>query len=314
MAKSKRSSRRKQKVYNMKGCSKTRKYLGGSPDAPLAYTGKPIPSVPNPFFAYTGKGGSRCGLTNPSTIPINTNAINPAMPNTGPPITPNTIYNNASPQKGGCGCGMPMTGGRKQTGGFMHGGVRHRNACKCSQCKKRIMKGGNAGIPYPNGLVGSSWTPSSSGWPGVDGIVGDRNYYVNNTYDNDISRQMVNVGANPPFLKGGKMDFRNDFESEKRQAEKEAEKVRYLESEQNEVPQEEINRIFDGYGGNKSGVSKKTKKMGKKQKGGTLSNFMGQDLINLGRQFQFGLGSAYNALAGYSAPVNPLPWKDQLRH
>jgi hypothetical protein len=39
---------------------------------------------------------------------------------------------------------------------------------------------------------------------------------------------------------------------------------------------------------------------------------MTQDLINLGRQFQFGLGSAYNALAGYSSPVNPLPWRDQL--
>jgi hypothetical protein len=32
----------------------------------------------------------------------------------------------------------------------------------------------------------------------------------------------------------------------------------------------------------------------------------------LGRQFQFGLGSAYNGLAGYSAPTNPLPWQGQL--
>lgn len=255
MAKSKRSSRRKQKVYNMKGCSKTRKYLGGSPDAPLAYTGKPTPTIPNPFFAYTGKGGSSCGLTKPSPIPVNTNAANPVMPNTGPPIQPNTIYNNASQQKGGCGCGMPaMSGGRRRKSGLMHGGVRHRDQCKCSDCKNTIMKGGNPGIPYPNGLVGSSWTPSVSGWPGVDGISGDRNYYTNNTYNNDISRQMVDVGANPPFLKGGK-------------------------------------RI---------------------QKGGNMTNFMSQDLINLGRQFQFGLGSAYNALAGYSAPINPLPWKDQL--
>jgi hypothetical protein len=104
--------------------------------------------------------------------------------------------------------------------------------------------------------VGSPWTPSIGGWPGVDGVPGDSNYYPVNTYNNDISRQMVDVGANKPFLnmKGGK----------------------------------------------------------KKQKGGTLSNFMGQDLINLGRQFQFGVGSAYNALAGYSAPINPMPWKDQF--
>jgi hypothetical protein len=253
-----KTSRRKQQIYNMKGCSTstTRKnYLGGSPDVPLAYTGKPIPSVPNPFLSYTGKGGSGCGLTNTSAIPVNTNASNPAFPNTGPPIQPNTIFNNSSPQKGGCGCGLPMTGGRKRnSNGFMHGGVRHRNGCKCSNCKRKIMKGGNPGIPYPDGLVGSSWTPNISGWPGVDGIAGDRNFYANNTYNNDISRQMIDVGANPPFLKGGK----------------------------------------------------------RRQKGGSYSNFMGQDLINLGRQFQFGLGSAYNALAGHSSPVNPLPWKDQL--
>lgn len=270
---SRKTSRRHQKMYNMKGCSKTRKhYLGGSPDAPLAYTGKPTPSVPNPFFAYTGKGGSSCGLSNPETIPVNTNAANPTMPNTGPPIQPNTIYNNASQQLGGsCGCGMPsliggarrrgkgMSGGCGQCGaGFMVGGVRHRSECKCSDCKDKMMKGGNAGIPYPNGLVGSPWTASNNGWPGVNGIDGDRNYIAYNNYHTDISRQMVDLGASPPFLNGGQ------------------------------------------------------KKHRRKQRGGSLSNFMGQDLVNLGRQFQFGVGSAYNALAGYSAPINPMPWKDQF--
>ena len=50
----------------------------------------------------------------------------------------------------------------------------------------------------------------------------------------------------------------------------------------------------------------------RKQKGGNLSNFLSQDLINLGRQFQFGVGTAYNGLSGYPAPVNPLPWKGQM--
>ena len=173
-------------------------------------------------------------------------------------------------QSGGCGCSAPIVGGgkRRRKGGscsqcapsFMIGGTTHRIGCRCSQCKKQMtMKGGNKGIPYPDGLVGSSWTQNVSGWPGVNGVPGDSNHYSLNTYNNDISRQMVNVGANRPFLniKGGR--------------------------------------------------NKK-----QKQKGGTLSNFLGQDLINLGRQFQFGVGSAYNALAGYGAPVNPLPWKDQL--
>lgn len=257
-----KKSSRNEKIYRMKGCSKTRKiYLGGSSDYPLAYTGKPVFSVPNPALAYTGKGGASCGLSNTATMPVNTNAENPAYPNTGPVYTGAvTIFNNASPQRGGCGCAAPLVGGgtRKIKGGscpicapgFMVGGKKNRTR----RVKKRAsMKGGNAGIPYPNGLVGSPWTPSVGGWPGVDGISGDRNYYPVNNYNNDISRQMVNVGANPPF-KGGK----------------------------------------------------------RKQKGGNLSNFLGQDLINLGRQFQFGIGSAYNALAGYERPVNPLPWKDQL--
>jgi len=266
---SKKSSR-KQKVYKMVGCSKkTRKnHLGGSTDTPLAYTGQPSFSFPNPHLAYTGKGGSSCGLTTNTNIPTNTNATNPTLPNTGPVSAGNnTIFNSALGQRGGsCGCGgqLMMGGGKRKTKrggmcpacslGFMVGGSKHRKGCKCSLCKG--MKGGNAGIPYPDGLVGTPWTPSVSEWPGVGGVPGNNNYYPINTYNNDVSRQMVDVGANPPFLnmKAGK----------------------------------------------------------RKQKGGTLSNLLGQDLINLGRQFQFGIGSAYNALAGYAAPVNPMPWKDQF--
>jgi len=127
---------RKQKIYRMKGCSKTRKnYLGGSPDVPLAYTGEKVFSVPNPVLAYTGKGGSSCGLSNTANIPINTNSANPAYPNTGPISNgTNTIFNNASVQLGGCGCSAPSVGGgRKRKGGtcplcstgFMIGGKKH---------------------------------------------------------------------------------------------------------------------------------------------------------------------------------------------
>jgi hypothetical protein len=134
-------------------------------------------------------------------------------------------------KKGGCGtCGS----------GLMIGGTRHRLACKCSSCKTKrggSMKGGNPGIPYPDGLVGKPWTPSISTWPGVDGIQGDRNYLALNNYHTDPQTAMIYTGANPPFSIGG------------------------------------------GKG--------RTRK-------------------------QRGVGSAYNALAGYSSPVNPMPWKDQL--
>ena len=271
-SKSSKKSSRKQKLYKMVGCSKKtqKNYLGGSIDTPLAYTGQPSFSIPNPHLSYTGKGGSSCSLTTNTSVPTNTNGEYRTLPNTGPVSAgQNTIFNSALSQTGGsCGCDAPlMSGGGKRNKkggmyplcslGFMVGGKKHRNGCRCTSCKTQEMKGGNAGIPYPDGLVGSPWTPSSSGWPGVDGVPGDNNYYPVNTYNNDVSRQMIDVGANPPFLniKGGKKN---------------------------------------------------------KQQGGTLSNFLTQDLINLGRQFQFGIGSAYNALAGYSAPVNPMPWRDQL--
>ena len=267
----KKISRKNQKIYRMKGCSKTRKnYLGG--DNNLAYPSNNVPKVPNPFLAYTGKGGSN---------------LNAAYPNPGPPSDGFNFLNPLGSQRGGsCGCSLPlMSGGSRslgsQRGGscgcslpLMRGGCgplcaasamvaggKHRYGCKCSLCiskkgkkEKKGMKGGNPGIPYPDGLVGKPWTPSIGGWPGVDGISGNRNYLANNNYHTDISRQMIATGANPPFSVGGK----------------------------------------------------------RKQKGGALSNFMGQDFINLGRQLQFGLGSAYNALSGYPAPTNPLPWKDQM--
>ena len=128
------------------------------------------------------------------------------------------------------------------------------------------MRGGscssNGGIPYPNGLLGDAWTPKMTGWSGVDGVAMNRSHLGYNTYDNDVSRQMLDVGANPPFtyMKGGKR------------------------------------------------MRKKTRRL----KGGTLSNFLGQDIVNVGRQFSYNGTSAWNALRGTQNTANPLPWKDQL--
>lgn len=178
-----------------------------------------------------------------------------AYPSTGPP---RMGFNFLNPHKGGCNgqCSV-MNGGKKL----------HPPGCTCKLCKKGANKKGGANLPYPNGLLGNAWTPAISGWPGVDGISMDRNHLGYNTYNNDVSRQMRDVGANPPFtyLKGGKTTKRN----------------------------------------------KKKIQKSKKQKGGV--NFLGQDLINVGRQMQHGIGSAYNGIRGYTSPVNPLPWKDQFK-
>lgn len=278
MAKKSTKRRGPQKLYKMNGCSKTmrkRRSGGGnsSGDVYLAYPANNVPFLPNSHLAYTGKGGA-CGLNAPpaSSMPVNPTAADKTMPNTGPVAGGFNFLNSVRSQHGGCGDMCSMRGGKQgkaKTMGKSRARGKARARAKAGGCGpmcmapllvaggKKSQQGGNPGIPYPNGLAGSPWTPAISGWPGVDGIQGDRNHFPLNTYTNDISRQMIDVGPNPPFVVGGK-----------------------------------------------NGRTRK-------QRGGTLSNFLTQDLINLGRQVQFGVGSAYNALSGYSAPVNPLPWKDQ---
>jgi hypothetical protein len=62
----------------------------------------------------------------------------------------------------------------------------------------------------------------------------------------------------------------------------------------------------------KSKLSKRRTKTMKKRGKGKVGGLIPQNLVNLGRSFSYGLGSTYNALNGYPAPVNPLPYKDQL--
>jgi len=279
-----------QRVYKMRGCSNkcgrrhSKNHLGGNnsavgADFNLAYPYNG-PIARNDALAYTGKGGYKSEnplFPEPSNLAAvttsNVNGANPLYPNTGPPLNGFNFLNPLNQQSGGsCGCGgLPFMSGGARSTASSH---KHREACKCSTCKmntRSMMSGGggcstgNNGIPYPNGLVGAPYV-NSSNLPGANGIPGDANFYSNNTYNNDISRQMVNVGANPPFL---------------------------------------------GFLGLKGGRSKHTKKH-RKQRGGTSSNFISQDLLNLGRQLGHGIGTTFNALNGYPGYANPLPWKDQL--
>ena len=225
--------RKSQRIYKMRGCNKKtyrKKYLGGSnPD--LAWPSNNVPTVPNPHLAYT-------------------------YPSSGPPAGGFNFLNPQSVIRGGSQKGGYCSACNMQSGGVQSGG--QKGGC-CGVCSTSMLGGaGNNGIPYPNGLAGDPWTPKSSGWPGVDGVDGNRNYIALNEYKVDPQTAMIATGANPPFSIGGR------------------------------------------------------KQKGRKQKGGTTSNFLSQDLINLGRQFQYGVGTVYNGLLGYSAPVNPMPWKGQL--
>jgi len=72
----------------------------------------------------------------------------------------------------------------------------------------------------------------------------------------------------------------------------------------NDAGYKTMNSMVGGYT-----YSKKPTSSSASKKGGGL---VPQDLVNLGRDFSFNFKSAYNALNGYKAPVNPAPYKDQL--
>lgn len=117
--------------------------------------------------------------------------------------------------------------------------------------------------PMPCPFVGSAWGTSVNNWPGVNGIVGDKNYLKGYDLKNDI------VGKDPQ-----------------------------LQMSMNDAGYKTLYSKVGGY-----------KYKPKSIRGGGL---IPQDLVNLGSDFTFNLKSAYNALNGYNAPVEPMPYKGQL--
>jgi len=182
MSSRKKTFRRKtQKLYKMKGCNKNKSrkhFFGGDSKASmnLAYPSTNVPTIPNPFLAYTGKVGGGGDLLNAA-----------AYPSKGPLPTGFNFLNPQSTQRGGCGCGLKIGGKYKKRKG-----------------KTNKMRGGfgNNGIPYSNGVVGSPWTPSVNTWPGVDGISGNNNYLELNKYHTDPQTAMIATGAQRPFSGG----------------------------------------------------------------------------------------------------------------
>ena len=83
----------------------------------------------------------------------------------------------------------------------------------------------------------------------------------------------------------------------------------------NNDPQQQMSMNDAGYltknsmvGGYKYGPKSDSSRVKPKRGGGLVP----QDLVNLGRDFTFNFKTAYNALNGYKAPVDPAPYKGQL--
>lgn len=144
----------------------------------LAYTGKPIQTIPNPHLAYTGKGGSYTPLIN-------------RFPN----YQGGGCGTLCGGMKGGCGCGSPQSGG---TGAPM-GPAPSENLL--------IGKG-----LIPNGLTGSPWTAQN--WPGSTNISGNNNHYALNKYIQDpqtigIIDEGTTSNLIPKLFKGGSRKRKN---------------------------------------------------------------------------------------------------------
>lgn len=235
----------KKSMYTMKGCAKKGK-KGGSKKGRYTYTKKMFRggSVSCPSCNLM-KGGSRRKRRGGDLARYN-------LAYTG---SPNSNIRNPFLSYTGKGGNKPMTNiaNANPSPGVM---ATKNNFVNLHPNPLTTQNGGS----YPNGLTGDSWTPSIQTWPGVNGVNGDSNHYDLNTYNNDVSRQMVDVGAAAPYTVGGRRRRR-----------------RY-------------------------------------SKGGMLlgSNSFFQDVANVGRQAQNGLGGVYNSLQGYAAPVSPMPWKGQL--
>lgn len=280
-----------QKFYKMKGCSKkTKKYLGGSKhltNVPLAYPSDKIFSVPNPHLAYTGKGGSSCvnNLTPTNLAYTGKQGPDSVYPNPGAQGQfPGWL--NPSMQRGGsCGCGQVQTGGTCSScnsglGNFnntMVGG-KHRKGCKCSKCNKHKGHRGHKNLKGGN-----------NGLPYGENL----NFMKGIPYPNGLTGQSWQANYQWPGTNNVSGDH-NHYELNK-----------YVPDISRQMIATGAQPPFSVGGGKKNKTLKN-----RKQKGG--SNGFFQDFMNLGRQFTYGLGSAYNGLRGYDAPTNPMPWKGQL--
>jgi hypothetical protein len=182
---------KKQKVLNMKGCSKMKDLTKKNKKNTFFSLAKCKHCGPNCYC------GPNCNC--PPKCPGNCGLNKPTHISKGGAGCGNTLCPIASyPMNGGCNCGL--VGGRK-----------HKQSCMCSLCKR----GGSfykPAAPIPGPFIGQPWTPLVPTWPGVDGVSSNRNYLEQNMYKNDpqtmmklqsgggiIPQDLVNLGRNLVF-------------------------------------------------------------------------------------------------------------------
>lgn len=172
-----------QKLWNMKGCSKSKskRNLGGKSKKRGSYK----------------RGGShkchKCGpsCTCRSKYKCKYNCH---------------LKEKSRKQRGGnCGCGIKVAGGQRGGNcgcGLQLGGQKGG----CQQCLGggvAVQSGGGIGY-IGNPTVGKPWTPEISGWPGVSGQQGQTNFFSLNKYDKPyLQTEQISEREQQTYMKGG---------------------------------------------------------------------------------------------------------------
>jgi hypothetical protein len=278
---------RKQNVYVMKGCSKnTRK---------------------NNKKVFSSLGNSSCANCGPNCM---------CGPNCNcPHKCPGNCYLNKPLKKGGAGCGpggCPIPPFSWEQMNAVQGGAKRRrqagglkypppdNVMKTGvilpfgkvalgsigQIGSGLQTGGSCGSTcglQPPVQSGGGFYKPGSPMPGP---------FIGKAWGPSVSKWpgVDGIGGNRNYLK--------DYDSPKNNIVANDPALQQLTAE-----------IDAGYKTLSSYVGGYKYKNNREKRGGGI---IPQDLVNLGQDFTYNLKSAYNALNGYKAPVNPLPYKDQL--
>ena len=297
----KKQKTRKQKLYVMRGCSKNtnsgkNKKLFSSLDnkvcakcGPNCHCGANCKCGSNCsgncYLNRKLKGGSGCGSCGCPIAPYKMNG---------------GFHHNITPSRAPLNYGGIL--GTGQNGGAMQNG----GTCPVCQPIQVQSAGGNFFKPVgpmPGPVVGSNWGASISKWPGVNDIGGDRNYLKSYNANNNIigkdpqlQLSMNDAGYNSLYSKVGGYRYGSKTSS----SSSPSSSLSSSPSSSSSSSSSSLSSTLTD-----SGYKSKSKFL----RGGGL---VPQDLVNLGSNFTFNLKSAYNALNGYNAPVDPLPYKGQL--
>ena len=179
-------TKKTQKLWNMKGCSKSK-------------SKKNLCGKSKKQGGYKRGGSHKCHKCGPSCTCRSKYNCRYNCPSNCP-LKKNTRKQLGKQSGGNCNCGLQM-------GGLQMGGLQMRGQRGgCQQCLGggvALQSGGGIGY-IGNPTVGKPWTPEITGWPGVSGQQGQTNFFSLNKYDKPyLQTEQISERDQQTYMKGG---------------------------------------------------------------------------------------------------------------